>query len=156
MTLNFRWPSTWLWMLKMLYYVDGKLSYVSLSLHWFIFSYVNHVWFYSWNQSVLLSNESEVSCSRKQWETLMGLKLITDWLQSDVLPTASSRTLFLTYFGWFSFHNICVTMTLGWSRLPVFRSKLFYAWVFCSVDNTGEHTTSPSNCLVLLSDSYRP
>ena len=101
------------------------LIYLSLTVQQAIFAYVNHR-IYSWNQSVLLSNESEVSCSRKQWETLMGLKLITDWLQSDILPTASSRTLFLTYFGWFSFHNICVTMTLGWSRLPVFRSKLFY------------------------------
>ena len=37
-----------------------------------------------------------------------------------------------------------------------FAPNSFITWVFCSIDNTGEHTTYPSNCLVLLSDSYRP
>jgi len=38
----------------------------------------------SWNQSVL-SNEGKNSCSRKQWEPLMGLELTTD----RHLPTTS-------------------------------------------------------------------
>ena len=42
-----------------------------------IFAYVNHARFRSWNQPVQ-SNEGKVSCSRKQREPLMGLKLTTD------------------------------------------------------------------------------
>ena len=42
-----------------------------------LLAYVNHVWIHSWNQPVL-SNEGEVSSSRKQWEPLMGLKFTTD------------------------------------------------------------------------------
>jgi len=41
-----------------------------------IFAYVNHTRNCSWNQPVP-SNKGEVSCSRKQREPLMGLKLIT-------------------------------------------------------------------------------
>ena len=37
------------------------------------FAYVNH----AWNQPVQ-SNEGKVSCSRKQWEPLMGLELTPD------------------------------------------------------------------------------
>ena len=49
---------------------------VDISLYFFYAS-VNHARIRSWNQPVL-SNESKVSCSRKQREPLMGLKLTTD------------------------------------------------------------------------------
>ena len=42
-----------------------------------LFAYVNHARIRSWNQPVL-SNESKVSCSRKQRGPLMGLELTTD------------------------------------------------------------------------------
>ena len=42
----------------------------------------------SWYQSVL-SNEGNVSCSRKLKEVLMRLKLMTDDYNSDTLPIAS-------------------------------------------------------------------
>ena len=42
-----------------------------------MFAYGNHAQIRSWNQP-LLSNEGKVSCSRKQPEPLMGLKLTTD------------------------------------------------------------------------------
>ena len=35
-------------------------------------------WIHCWNQPVL-SNEGNVSCSKKQWGHLMGLKFMTDW-----------------------------------------------------------------------------
>jgi len=38
---------------------------------------VNHTQIHSWNQPVL-SNESKVSCSRKQRGPLLGLELMTD------------------------------------------------------------------------------
>ena len=41
------------------------------------FASVNHARIHSWNQPVL-SNESKVSCTRKQRGPLMGLKLTTD------------------------------------------------------------------------------
>jgi len=50
-----------------------------------ISAYVNHARIRSCNQPVLgnenqpvLGNEGKVSCSRKQWEPLMGLKLTPD------------------------------------------------------------------------------
>ena len=42
-----------------------------------LFAYVNHTQIHSWNQPVL-SNQSKVSCSRKQRGPLIGLKLTTD------------------------------------------------------------------------------
>jgi len=39
-----------------------------------LFAYVNHARIDSWNQPVL-SNEANISCSKKQREPLMGLKL---------------------------------------------------------------------------------
>jgi len=42
-----------------------------------IFAYVNHARIHSWNQTVL-NNECKVSCSRKQQELLMGLKLMSN------------------------------------------------------------------------------
>jgi len=42
-----------------------------------MFAYVNHTQIHSWNQPVQ-SNEGKVSCSTKQREPLMGLKL-TKW-----------------------------------------------------------------------------
>ena len=42
-----------------------------------LFAYVNHARIRSWNQPIL-SNEGNVSCSRKQREPLMGLELMTD------------------------------------------------------------------------------
>jgi len=42
-----------------------------------LFTYVNRDRICSWNQPVL-SNKVKVSCSRKQWEPLMGLELTTD------------------------------------------------------------------------------
>ena len=42
-----------------------------------VLAYVNHARIRSWNQPVL-SNESKVSCSRKQREPLMGFELTTD------------------------------------------------------------------------------
>ena len=44
------------------------------------FAHVNHTSIHSCNQPVL-SNESKVSCSRIQWEVLMGFNLTTYWLQ---------------------------------------------------------------------------
>jgi len=42
-----------------------------------ILAYVNHARIHSWNQPVL-SNEGNVSCSRKQWECLIWHELMTD------------------------------------------------------------------------------
>ena len=52
-------------------------------------AYVNHARIRSWNQPVL-SNESKVSCSRKQRGPLMGLELTTDH-ESDALPPTQHR-----------------------------------------------------------------
>jgi len=59
------------------------MTYV-LNQHYFcsivkqtLFAYVNHAGIRSWNQPVL-SNQSKVSCSRKQRGSLMGLELTTD------------------------------------------------------------------------------
>ena len=61
--------------------------YFSLNVKQF-FAYVNHAQIRSWNQPVL-SNWSNVSCSRKQQGPLMGLELTSQ----DALPTAP-RSLF--------------------------------------------------------------
>ena len=55
------------------------LVYFSSIMKQALFAYVNHIWICSWNQPVL-SNEGKVSCSKKQWEILMGFKCKTDQL----------------------------------------------------------------------------
>jgi len=60
------------------------------------FAYVNHTRIRLWNQPAL-SNESKVSCSRKQRETLMGFELTTD-RHSPI--TSHYATLWLGYQGW--------------------------------------------------------
>jgi len=42
-----------------------------------MFAYVNHARIHSWNQPIL-SNEDNISCSRKQQQPLIGLELTTD------------------------------------------------------------------------------
>ena len=58
-------------------------------------AYVNHARIRSLNQLVL-SNQGKVSCSRNQWEPLIGLELMTDrhpLSESHAQPTAPCRPL---------------------------------------------------------------
>jgi len=65
------------------------LIYISLIVKQALFAYVNHARICFWNQPVL-SNESKVSCSGKQWEPLMGLELMTDKHRPITSQTCSS------------------------------------------------------------------
>ena len=53
------------------------LIHFSLIVKQAYFAQLNRAWIRSWTQPVL-SNEGEVSCSRKQQELLMGLEFTTD------------------------------------------------------------------------------
>ena len=64
-------------MLQEKWSISFILIYFSLIVKHAIFAYVTHSPICSWNQPVL-SNESKVSCSRKQRVPLMGLELTTD------------------------------------------------------------------------------
>jgi len=59
-----------------------------------LFAYVNHARICFWNQPVL-SNESKISCSRKQRGPLMGLELTTDMYPPITSQTRYSLLLFI-------------------------------------------------------------
>ena len=67
--------------------VQFMLIYFSLIVKQAIYL-LNHARIRSWKQPVL-SNESKVSCSRKQWRPLMGLEFTT-----DRYPAITSRTYY--------------------------------------------------------------
>jgi len=60
-----------------------------------MFTHVNHAQIRSWNQPLLI-NEGKVSCSRKQWEPLMGLDLTIDRLGVRCV-TYCATPLFVIY-----------------------------------------------------------
>ena len=76
-------------------------------------AYVKHPWIHSWNQPVL-SNEGKVSCSRKQWEPLIGLELMTDRhppITSQTRYPFAQRRPFKEWFNLTS-NMMCYTQTL--------------------------------------------
>ena len=69
-------------------YLQFILIYFSL------IAYVNHARIRSWNQPVL-SNQSKVSCSRKQRGPLMGLELTTNRYPPITSPTRYAASIYL-------------------------------------------------------------
>ena len=82
------------WYLKLADDIKFILITFSLVVKQAMFAYVNYAWSHSWNQPVL-SNESKVSCSRKQREPLLGLKLTTD--RHDADDICNLQMTFVTY-----------------------------------------------------------
>ena len=92
-----------------------------------LFAYVNHARIRSWNQPVL-SNESNVSCSRKQRGPLMGLELTTDRyppiMNQTHCPPRHAASVSV-----FAFHKqLCVCYALSLNKVYWLTIKYLSVW----------------------------